>query len=223
MSRMPRTMLPRPRTPLLGREGDRWWVAKPISDLAAVAARQGLGTTAARLLGVADAVWELSAAPILPFDQPNFTQAREGALLALGPDGFAAAYAAGRTMLWLDVETEADALVATLTDPARLASDSPLSMREREILQYLAAGHTDQQIANALFISRRTVNAHVSNILRRLDVRSRQEAVQLAWQRGFLRDAAREPASDLHNPSQKTLSECTPGLQDMRHSIDGVA
>jgi DNA-binding CsgD family transcriptional regulator len=98
-------------------------------------------------------------------------------------------------------------------------------VREQEILQYLAARHTDQQIANALFISGRTVNAHVANIkmLRRLDVRSRQAAVLQARQRGFLRDAARETASDLHNPSQKTLSECTPGQQDRRHSIDGVA
>ncbi len=68
-----------------------------------------------------------------------------------------------------------------------------------------------------------TVNAHVASILRRLEVLSRQEAVQLARQRGLLPDETREPPSDLHNPSQETLSERTPRLQDMRHSIDGVA
>jgi non-specific serine/threonine protein kinase len=168
--------------------GDRWWVAKPIVGLAAVAARQGLGTAAARLLGVADAVWDLSAAPILPFDQPNFTQAREGALLALSADDCAAAYQAGRAMSWAEIVVEADALVDALNDPMRLAAGSPLSSREREILRHVASGYTDQQIADTLFLSRRTVSAHVSNILRRLDVRSRQEAVQQARQRGLLSD-----------------------------------
>ena len=166
--------------------GDRWWVAKPIAGLAAVAAHRGLGTTAAHLLGVADAVWELSAAPILPFDQPNFNQARDGAQRILGAEEFAAAYAAGRAMSWAETEAEADALVAALNDAARSGASSPLSSREREILRYVAAGQTDQQIADALFLSRRTVNAHVASILRRLDVRSRQEAVQHARQRGLL-------------------------------------
>lgn len=53
-----------------------------------------------------------------------------------------------------------------------------LSRREQEILRLMAQGLTDRQIGEALTISIRTVETHVSNILRKLDVRNRAEAAQ---------------------------------------------
>ena len=50
---------------------------------------------------------------------------------------------------------------------------APLTAREREIARHLAGGATNQQIADHLVLSRRTVEEHVSNILRKLGVRSR--------------------------------------------------
>jgi len=50
-----------------------------------------------------------------------------------------------------------------------------LSAREREIAELVAAGRTNQEIADALFVSRRTVETHVRNLFRKLDVRSRGE------------------------------------------------
>ncbi|PWD94807.1 hypothetical protein DEQ16_14165 [Dietzia maris] len=50
---------------------------------------------------------------------------------------------------------------------------APLTAREREIAGHLADGATNQQIADHLVLSRRTVEEHVSNILRKLGVRSR--------------------------------------------------
>jgi DNA-binding CsgD family transcriptional regulator len=47
------------------------------------------------------------------------------------------------------------------------------------VLRLLAAGRTDREIADALFVSRRTVNSHVANILGKLGVRSRREAAAL--------------------------------------------
>jgi DNA-binding CsgD family transcriptional regulator len=52
----------------------------------------------------------------------------------------------------------------------------PLSPREREVLGLLAQGRTDQQIADSLFISRRTASKHVSAILAKLDATNRTEA-----------------------------------------------
>ena len=51
-----------------------------------------------------------------------------------------------------------------------------LSAREREVLRRLADGLTDNQIADALTISRRTVETHVSSILHKLGVKNRAEA-----------------------------------------------
>ena len=44
------------------------------------------------------------------------------------------------------------------------------------MLGYLASGRTDRQIADALFISKKTVSVHVSNVLRKLDAENRQSA-----------------------------------------------
>lgn len=53
-----------------------------------------------------------------------------------------------------------------------------LSPRENDVLRMLAGGLTDRQIADALIISPRTVETHVSNILHKLNVRNRAEAAQ---------------------------------------------
>ena len=55
---------------------------------------------------------------------------------------------------------------------------SLLSSRELEVLRLLADGMTDREIAVALAISPRTVESHVSNLLRKLGVRNRAEAAQ---------------------------------------------
>jgi DNA-binding NarL/FixJ family response regulator len=59
-------------------------------------------------------------------------------------------------------------------------SFSPLTGREREILQRVARGNSNKQIALALSISERTVKFHVSAILRKLNAANRAEAVQKA-------------------------------------------
>jgi len=53
-----------------------------------------------------------------------------------------------------------------------------LSTRESEVLRLLTEGLTDREIAGALAISPRTVESHVSNVLRKLGVRNRAEAAQ---------------------------------------------
>jgi two-component system, NarL family, nitrate/nitrite response regulator NarL len=53
-----------------------------------------------------------------------------------------------------------------------------LSPRENDVLRMLAEGLTDKQIAEALVISPRTVETHVSNVLHKLRVRNRAEAAQ---------------------------------------------
>jgi len=61
-----------------------------------------------------------------------------------------------------------------------------LTTREIEVLQLLVKGLTYAQIADRLVVSRRTINAHVTAIYRKLDVNSRNEATYVALERGLM-------------------------------------
>lgn len=60
-----------------------------------------------------------------------------------------------------------------------------LTEREREVLTLLAAGRSNTEIGQALFISNKTASVHVSNILAKLDATSRTEAAAIAHQAGL--------------------------------------
>ena len=60
-----------------------------------------------------------------------------------------------------------------------------LTKREREVLLLLADGLRQDDIAERLFISRKTVGTHVANILRKLGVRSQTQAVAVAYREEF--------------------------------------
>ncbi len=60
-----------------------------------------------------------------------------------------------------------------------------LSEREREVLQYVARGHTYREIGETLFISPKTVENHVRNILSKLHLNRRQELVRFAVDHGI--------------------------------------
>jgi DNA-binding CsgD family transcriptional regulator/tetratricopeptide (TPR) repeat protein len=66
-----------------------------------------------------------------------------------------------------------------------VAEDLGLTPREVEVLGQLARGRTDRQIAEELFISKKTASVHVSNLLRKLDASSRIEAAEIG-QRALL-------------------------------------
>jgi DNA-binding NarL/FixJ family response regulator len=62
-----------------------------------------------------------------------------------------------------------------------------LTARENEVLRLLAEGLEQEEIASQLFISRRTVGTHIENITRKLGVRSRAQAVALAYREDLVR------------------------------------
>lgn len=66
---------------------------------------------------------------------------------------------------------------------------SPLSPRELQVLELVAAGRTNKEIALLLDISNQTVKNHVSSILRKLAVNDRTQAVVYAMRRGWIKVA----------------------------------
>ena len=68
----------------------------------------------------------------------------------------------------------------SISAPTQVALPEPLSPREQEILELVAAGLTNQEIADKLVISPETVKKHAGTIYGKLGVRSRTEAVARA-------------------------------------------
>ncbi len=79
-------------------------------------------------------------------------------------------------------------LVAADTEERRRADEDPLSEREAEVLRLLALGHTNQEIAQQLFVSVRTAETHRAHILQKLRLSSRAELVRYALDQGLLDD-----------------------------------
>jgi DNA-binding CsgD family transcriptional regulator len=62
-----------------------------------------------------------------------------------------------------------------------------LSARELEVLQLMAEGHSNQEIASLLFLSLNTIKTHSSNIFEKLDVRRRTQAIEQARRLNIIR------------------------------------
>ena len=84
----------------------------------------------------------------------------------------------------LAIETEVEKKVEDYRKHPALHED--LTARERDILALLAKGYDNQRIADESFISLKTVKTHVSNILSKLQVSDRTQAVVYAFQHGLV-------------------------------------
>lgn len=82
-------------------------------------------------------------------------------------------------------------LVAAEADERKRAEEDPLSERERDVLRLLALGHTNQEIADTLYLSVRTVETHRAHIMQKLRLHTRAELVRHALAQGLL-DEGRE-------------------------------
>ena len=84
----------------------------------------------------------------------------------------------------------------TVFKPHEAPAGPPLSEREREVLEAIASGATNREIAGTLYLSPHTVKEHTSSLYRKLGVRNRAEAVQKAQRLGpdFLDGGSPPPA-----------------------------
>jgi predicted ATPase/DNA-binding CsgD family transcriptional regulator/transcriptional regulator with XRE-family HTH domain len=160
-----------------------------LEELADVVAGQGEAAWAARLWGAAERYREASDATLPLVERLGRARRIEQAQRLLGGQVFAERWAEGRNM------TAEQAIAASPTrdrtsKPQRPAQPllDPLSQRELEVLQLVAGGASNQEIALALILAPGTVKLHVSHILSKLGVKSRTQAILRAHDLGLLPD-----------------------------------
>lgn len=61
-----------------------------------------------------------------------------------------------------------------------------LTSREQEILSFIALGYTNQEVADQLYLSIKTIESHRSNIMEKLNLRTRSDLVKYAMKNGYL-------------------------------------
>jgi predicted ATPase/DNA-binding CsgD family transcriptional regulator len=174
----------------LNRLADRGSIAAfstGLADVATLATASGDLRQAAMLFGAAEA---LKAAHGASFSLPART-VYEAAMarirLGLGTAEDAEARAEGAALSPEQaVSIARQTLLQVMETVPASREPSVLTVRELEVLPLLAAGLTNQQIADQLFVSRGTVRTHVSNILAKLGARGRTEAAALAREQGLL-------------------------------------
>ena len=172
-----------------GERGDMRLVYEALSGIASACTAWDQPRNAVFLHGAAEALGErVGLSMSLPSDRAVTERSLATLREAMSDDQFAATWAEGRALPL----SQALAFAATVApDTERPPSAHPagpflLTRREREVLRLLAAGQTDRDIAEALFIGPRTVSWHVGTILSKLGVTTRREAAIKAHADGLL-------------------------------------
>jgi DNA-binding CsgD family transcriptional regulator len=165
---------------------DRTGLAEHVDGADLPAARAYLALAGAEL---GTAAWDGAAAATRDPQLAAYAQLRAAEAHAAAGDRAAAAAALAEATRLADglgaapLQEAAEALArrARLV-PTAPADEHPygLTAREREVLELVAAGRSNGQIAQELFISRKTASVHVSNILAKLGVSTRLEAAAVA-------------------------------------------
>jgi DNA-binding CsgD family transcriptional regulator len=185
---------------LLREVNDSWFIAICLQEIGVVVAAQGRMAEAAWLWGAAEGLCAQLRVPLPPTERAPMARSVVAARAELGEEAFTLAWTQGRTMTpeqavaRLSRTVPTDRSPAQATRSARAARQSVLSPsetldlteREQEVLRLVAQGLTDAQVADALVISPRTVNAHLRSISSKLGITSRHAATRFALEHQLL-------------------------------------
>jgi DNA-binding CsgD family transcriptional regulator len=167
--------------------GDGLVIARAVEVYAGLACQEGTVAAAKhalRLAGAAAALREERSVPRYWYEEDDLQRCLAGARAQLAPEAAASAWDAGRTLSIEEALVVAKDIHRTPRD--RSASPGGLSAREAEVLRLVAAGKSNQQIADELVISLNTVVRHVSNIFNKIGAANRVEAASYATRHGLL-------------------------------------
>jgi len=168
-------------------ERDLWPIAVTFPPVAEVLVSLGEPERATRLFGAASSLGETMVArlsAVIPVVESQ-ERARATARDVLGLAEFDLLWHAGRSLTpeqALDeVRQTAERRRQKAVSPSPMAAlPSGLTMREVEVIKLVAAGLTNAQAADHLYLSRRTVDAHLRRIYDKLDLSSRADLVHFA-------------------------------------------
>jgi DNA-binding CsgD family transcriptional regulator len=178
--------------------GSREVLAVNLANVAMLALATQRPATAARLFGAAVGQREAIGNPFKLPERAVYDREIDAARTVLRDDDFAAAWDVGRSYTLTEAVAEAFAALDEIGSQATTGAPSSrpasatqgavagLTAREREVLRLLAAGKSNPEIADLLFISPRTVQAHAANLFGKLGVNTRAAAVARAYQLGLL-------------------------------------
>jgi predicted ATPase/DNA-binding CsgD family transcriptional regulator len=166
------------------RSGLQLWEGFCFHELAAAAQTQHDIERAGRLFGAADANWTR-----LGFsDEVRMCATWAGQLMpsqeSQADPRYDAAFLAGQQLSRLEAYEQAMSI--SVIPNADQDRRSPLSPRALQVLALVADGLTNREIADALFVSKRTIDYHLGSIFSSLDVSTRRAAVAKARERGLL-------------------------------------
>ena len=161
--------------------GERIGMIECLESLAGLVA-ENAPERALQWWSVTSAARDALHAPVPPVDREPLDRAIARAQASVDERARAVAWAA-RWSLTLAAAAAEAAEVAAAQQP--MAGDIGLTPRERDVLRLLVQGLSDREIANALFMSPRTVSWHVGHILTKLEVDSRTAAATRAVRLGI--------------------------------------
>jgi DNA-binding NarL/FixJ family response regulator len=158
---------------------DRPGLVMRLQALAANAAMAGQAEHSARVLGATDMLRAEGGYELSPFIRPMVDHAAAVAAAQLGAEWYErernrGAHLDHEAVVRLALGTD---LTPTTPDPTP-ARTNPLSRRERQVADLAAIGLSNKEIATRLFVSERTVETHIYNILNKLGLNSRTKIAE---------------------------------------------
>jgi len=173
--------------------GDKWFTAVVLEGFGRAVAAQGLTAWAVRLWSVAHSLREAIGTPLSPIERAVQEHSMAAARIHLGGEMFEATWAQGRTMTLEQALTEQGQATISIAQSSTPPAKSPatfhdgLTTREIEVLRLVAQGLTNEQVAQQLVISPRTVNTHLTSIYGKIGVNSRSAATRYAIEHSFVK------------------------------------
>jgi excisionase family DNA binding protein len=164
-------------------------VAIALLGIAGIAAARRCAQGGARMLGAAEAISGSVGVPFAPSDRPVYDRVVASLMAALGEVRLNEARTAGHSLPIERAIAQAGVIICAVETEAiarHRYGETQLTLREIEVLHLMAHARTDREIGETLFLSRRTVNAHVARIFDKLEVRTRREAVERGHELGLL-------------------------------------
>lgn len=160
--------------------GDRRGIVECIEGIATVAATSDHPLVATTLFGAASALREQLGAHLPLPDQKLYEPIIETIRLELPSFIFSDKWDEGAGLGLADATRMASSIADEISIPAPQQESGGLSAREIEVLKLVAAGMTNAQVADRLYLSRRTVDAHLRRIYDKLDLSSRADVIRYA-------------------------------------------